>query len=134
MTAEATTRGESLDPAILAAIELAYDPVLPASLTGAPFPMLRPLGASRVVTEEGSAQVKVLLEDVVFRGGPVLAIVDLDGDGDWRLRSLRGQCASCFGVGVAPDDAGICDTCGGEGWGVADSTPLDLSSTRGPRD
>lgn len=41
----------------------------------------------------------------------------------WGVTSIVAQCASCFGSGVLEGyESGLCRTCAGQGWGLADET------------
>ena len=56
--------------------------------------------------------------------GPYRATLVQQESGCWLFVSLEGHCPSCLGSGILDFSAPhLCDTCGGEGWGVAECEP-----------
>jgi len=41
-----------------------------------------------------------------------------DNENEWKLKSFKFRCLSCFGETIMGDE--VCDTCGGVGWGLLD--------------
>src|SRR6185312_13763553 len=59
------------------------------------------------------ADVEIIVEG---SGLPDKATLTLAADGNWRLKSYRGQCSGCLGSGTILGRP--CRSCGGTGWGL----------------
>lgn len=68
-------------------------------------------------------QAKFIVSESGDPGVLNLATMRGSEHGEWRLESLKFQCATCFGTGV--NGADPCDVCGATGWGLIDGELTD---------
>ena len=78
--------------------------------------------------DDGTATVTLWdSDDPVDSRWPFRARLSRNDDGAWRLKDIRAQCASCFGLGVV-ERGRACETCDGGGWGVLTDQARSLIS------